>query len=67
MHGISALKMKTVVSGGGTDANIFYGHNIKTPILATGMRDVHTPNEYLLLNEFFACAELTLKTMITTK
>jgi len=61
------MKMKTVVSGGGTDANIFYGHNIKTPILATGMRDVHTPNEYLLLNEFFACAELTLKTIITTK
>lgn len=59
----SGLAMKTAATGGGTDANIFYGHGIKTPILATGMRDVHTTKEYLILSEFFKCARITVKTV----
>ncbi|HAT72230.1 MAG TPA: peptidase T [Elusimicrobia bacterium] len=55
------LKMKPSASGGGTDANILYGHGIKAPILSTGMRDVHTTHEYLDLKDFYACARLTLK------
>jgi len=54
------LKMKPSASGGGTDANILYGHGIKAPILSTGMRDVHTTREYLDLKDFFGCARLTL-------
>lgn len=48
-------------SGGGTDANIFSGKGIVTPILSTGMRLVHTPREYLDLKDFFNCAELTMR------
>ncbi|PIU20286.1 MAG: peptidase T [Elusimicrobia bacterium CG08_land_8_20_14_0_20_59_10] len=54
------LKMKPSASGGGTDANIMYGHGIKVPILSTGMREVHTTHEYLDLKDFFGCARLTL-------
>ncbi len=54
------IKMKPSASGGGTDGNILYGHGIKAPILATGMREVHTTGEYLDLKDFFACARLTL-------
>ncbi|MBI4802952.1 MAG: M20/M25/M40 family metallo-hydrolase [Elusimicrobia bacterium] len=55
------MKMKTFASGGGTDANIMYGHGIEAPILATGMREVHTTNEYLELKDFFNCARLAVK------
>lgn len=55
------LRMKPSASGGGTDSNILYGHGIKAPVLATGMREVHTTGEYLDLKDFFACARLTLR------
>ncbi|OGS15026.1 MAG: hypothetical protein A2234_11690 [Elusimicrobia bacterium RIFOXYA2_FULL_58_8] len=57
------LKMKPSASGGGTDGNIMYGHGIKAPILATGMREVHTTHEYLDLKDFFGCARLTLRVL----
>ena len=53
------------VAGGGTDGNIMYGHGIKAPILATGMREVHTTHEYLDLKDFFGCARLTLRILGT--
>jgi len=55
------MKMKPIASGGGTDANVFYKHKIKTPIIPTGMKEVHSVKEYLLLKEFFNAATLTLK------
>ena len=55
------LKMKTFASGGGTDANIMCGHGIEAPILATGMREVHTTGEYLELKDFFNCARLAVR------
>jgi tripeptide aminopeptidase len=55
------LKMKTFSSGGGTDANIMCDHGIETPILATGMREVHTTHEYLDLKDFFNSARLALR------
>lgn len=57
------IKMKPSASGGGTDSNILYGHGIKAPVLATGMRDVHTTHEYLDLKDFFACARLTMRVL----
>jgi tripeptide aminopeptidase len=54
------IKMKDGISGGGTDANILNSKGIITPILATGMRDVHTTKEYLNLNEFFKSSLILL-------
>lgn len=52
------MNMKKTASGGGTDANVMYGHGIEAPVLATGMREVHTTGEYLILDEFYSCAEI---------
>ena len=57
------VRMKPSASGGGTDGNILYGHGIKAPILATGMRDVHTTHEYLDLKDFFGCARVTARVL----
>ena len=61
------LKMKTFASGGGTDANIMCGHGIEAPILATGMRDVHTTGEYLELKDFYNCARLAARIVSSAK
>lgn len=55
------FRSKFSSSGGGTDANIFNGRGIITPILSTGMRKVHTNEEYLDLKDFFNCSDLTLR------
>ncbi len=41
------IPCKTITGGGGSDANIFNEHGIKTVIIGTGMMDVHTVNEYI--------------------
>ena len=61
------LKMKTFASGGGTDANIMCGHGIEAPILATGMREVHTTGEYLDLKDFYNCARLAARIVSSAK
>ena len=38
-------------SGGGSDANHFNGFGIPTAVLATGMREIHTHDEYCLLSD----------------
>jgi len=57
------IKLTPVVSGGGADANIFYGKGINTVNLGTGMWEVHTVREYLDLNDFFTSAGLVLDTL----
>ena len=39
------------LGGGGSDANIFNAHGIATIILATGMRDVHSPKESVAVDD----------------
>ncbi|HTP41762.1 MAG TPA: M20/M25/M40 family metallo-hydrolase [Nitrospiria bacterium] len=40
-------------TGGGCDANVFNSHGMRIANLGTGMREIHTTGEYLLLEEFF--------------
>lgn len=47
-------------AGGGSDANIFTGNGIKTAILPTGMKKVHTTDEWIDLNDMVAMAELLI-------
>lgn len=56
--GVSIACRKT---GGGCDANIFNGHGLNVANLGTGMREIHTVNEYLLLNEFEQTARVVLE------
>jgi tripeptide aminopeptidase len=55
--------METVTIGGGSDANVFNARGLPAVILGTGMRDIHTVNEWLDLDDFYACAELVLRAL----
>lgn len=50
-------------SGGGCDANYFNKMGIQCVNLGTGMYDLHTVNEYLVLEEFYRCAEIVLESI----
>lgn len=47
-------------TGGGCDANVFNTHGLSIANLGTGMRDIHTTHEYLLLDEFAQTAQVIL-------
>jgi tripeptide aminopeptidase len=53
--------MRTKISGGGSDANVFYEHGIMVGVLGTGMRDVHTTGEHIELADMVKAAELVLE------
>lgn len=48
-------------TGGGADANIFFGKGILAGVLGTGMTDVHTLKESIRLEDMVNCAELILE------
>jgi tripeptide aminopeptidase len=57
------LKVETQASGGGCDANIFNRKGIECANLGTGMRAIHTVNEWLDVKDMYASAEMTLEIM----
>ena len=50
-------------SGGGCDANYFNNKGIECVNLGTGMYELHTFNEHLILDEFYRSAEIVLETI----
>jgi tripeptide aminopeptidase len=50
-----------VITGGGSDANIFNKRRIKTINLSTGMQKVHSNEEYILLKDLYKGSHLVLK------
>lgn len=55
--------IKHHTSGGGCDANYFNKFGIDCANLGTGMYELHTVNEYLVLDEFYRSAEIMLETI----
>ncbi|HEX3033662.1 MAG TPA: M20/M25/M40 family metallo-hydrolase [Thermodesulfobacteriota bacterium] len=55
--------IKFHASGGGCDANYFNRKGIECVNLGTGMKDIHTVNEYLILEEFHRTADIVLETI----
>jgi tripeptide aminopeptidase len=53
--------MRTKISGGGSDANIFFEKGIPLGILGTGMREIHTVREYVRLDDMIRATELLLE------
>ena len=49
---------------GGSDANYHNGNGIETIVLGTGMSEVHTTDEYILLSDMVACAELCMDIVV---
>ena len=54
-------QVKTLASGGGCDANIFNRKGIECANLGTGMRAIHTVNEWLDVKDMYASAEIALE------
>jgi tripeptide aminopeptidase len=50
-----------VITGGGSDANIFNKRGIKTINLSTGMQKVHSKEEYILLSDLYKGSLLVLR------
>jgi len=63
---IAGKKLEYIVAGGGSDANIFCGHDLPTAIIATGMDKVHTIDEQLDLNDLISLTELVHALVIAT-
>ncbi|CAN5401342.1 M20/M25/M40 family metallo-hydrolase [soil metagenome] len=57
------LKVETMASGGGCDANIFNQKGIECANLGTGMRAIHTVKEWLDVKDMCASAEMTVEMM----
>ncbi len=49
-----------LVSGGGSDANIFNGQGLRTAILGIGMTKVHTTDESITINDMIRTTELII-------
>ena len=57
------LEIQHHTTGGGCDANYFNFNGIECVNLGTGMYELHTVNEHLILDEFYRCADIVLETM----
>lgn len=57
--------LKTKITGGGADANIFFQHGIATGVLGTGMKDMHSTRESIALDDMVRSAELVLEIIQT--
>jgi tripeptide aminopeptidase len=53
--------VKTLASGGGCDANVFNQKGIQCANLGTGMRAIHTVNEWLDVKDMYESAEITME------
>jgi tripeptide aminopeptidase len=54
-------QVETQATGGGCDANILNRRGIQVANLGTGMRDIHTVNEWLNLDDFERAARIVLE------
>lgn len=57
------LPVETASTGGGSDANIFNRYGIEAVNVGTGMRAIHTVNEYLDVGEMLRSAQLLLQVL----
>ncbi len=54
-------EIKLIATGGGADANVFFEKGIITGVLGTGMKDVHTLRESILVEDIKETTELLLE------
>lgn len=56
-----SLEVKTLATGGGCDANVLNQKGLVVANLSTGMREIHTVNEWLDLNDLHLSARIVLE------
>lgn len=54
----AGIKMFTRDSKGGSDANVFNGHGIKTVNLVIGTQNAHTMDEYIAIDSLIDCSKI---------
>ena len=52
------LAPEVLGSGGGSDANFFNARGIPSVVISSGMRDVHTYNEHIYIQDLYDAASL---------
>ena len=57
----AGAELSTASIGGGSDANVFNRRGIEAANLGTGMRAIHTLDEWLDLEDFFRCADVVFE------
>jgi tripeptide aminopeptidase len=57
------VEPKLTRTGGGSDANAFSTHGIQCLVFPTGADAIHTPQERLILSNFYTCGEAVLRTI----
>lgn len=57
------IESELMVIGGGSDANVLAGHGYRSVILGLGMRDVHTVQESLDMDEVWKAAKVIRRMM----
>ena len=55
------LQLQTTATGGGCDANVLNQKGLEVANLATGMREIHTVNEWLDLKDLYLSARIVLE------
>lgn len=55
------LEVKTQATGGGCDANVLNQKGLVVANLSTGMREIHTVNEWLDLKDLYVSAQMVLE------
>jgi tripeptide aminopeptidase len=55
------LELKTLATGGGCDANVLNKKGLEVANLSTGMREIHTVNEWLDLKDLYLSAQMVLE------
>jgi tripeptide aminopeptidase len=55
------LELKTLATGGGCDANVLNQKGLEVANLSTGMREIHTVNEWLDLKDLYLSAQVVLE------
>lgn len=58
------IKPAHVITGGGSDANIFHEKGIMAVNLSNGMQRVHSPHEYILLKDFCDGSRIVLEALL---
>lgn len=53
--------VQSLPTGGGCDANILNGRGLEVVNLGTGMHEIHTVKEYLLLEDFYRSFDIVLE------
>ena len=57
------VALKLFATGGGCDANVFNQKGLMVANLSTGMREIHTVNEWLDLKDLYLSAQMVLETV----